>query len=503
MDFKVKRGEPLKQKTPCLVLSAFEGKLRTPLLKELDQILEGAITRAVRDKEFSGKQKETLLLHPGKRLPAERVLLVGLGKEKGAGLERLRQAAGAAANFLQNRRVASFAFDLPSLPLRRIAPQDLAHGIAEGMSLSTYRFDRFRTEKREELPPLLEEVWLLVDKQSQVNEAEQGVDRALAICRGVVLARDLVNLPGNIKSPEFFAQQARALAEETGIKCTILEQEELEREGFGAMLGVAQGSVREPRLIVLEYRGGNGEARPVALVGKGVVFDAGGISLKPSEKMDEMKMDMGGGATVLGVMLAASLLKLPVNLVGIVPAVENLPSGSAIRPGDILTSLSGRTIEVLNTDAEGRLILADALTYAKRFDPRVVIDLATLTGACVIALGHHATAVLGNHDGLIQQLINAGEHTGERLWQLPLWEDYAHQIKSDIADVKNIGGRPAGTITAAAFLQKFAEDFTWAHLDIAGTAWEEKGRPYTPKGGTGVGVRLLVHYLRQSMPAGS
>lgn len=503
MDLKVKRGEPLKQKTPCLVLSAFEGKLRTPLLKELDQILEGALSRAARDKEFSGKQKETLLLHPGKRLPAERVLLVGLGKEKGAGLERLRQAAGTAAHFLQNRRVDSFTFDLPSLPLRRIVPQDLAHGIAEGMILASYRFDRFRTEKREELPPPLQEAWLLVEKQPEVKDAEQGISRALAICRGVVLARDLVNMPGNIKSPDFLAQQARAIAEETGIKCTVLEQKELEKEGLGAMLGVAQGSVREPRLIVLEYRGGNGEARPVALVGKGVVFDAGGISLKPSEKMDEMKMDMGGGATVLGAMLAASLLKLPINLVGIVPAVENLPSGSAIRPGDILTSLSGRTIEVLNTDAEGRLILADALTYAKRFDPRVVIDLATLTGACVIALGHHATAVLGNHDGLIRQLINAGEQTGERLWQLPLWEDYAIQIRSEIADVKNIGGRPAGTITAAAFLQKFAEDFTWAHLDIAGTAWEEKGRPYTPKGGTGVGVRLLVHFLRQSMPSGS
>jgi leucyl aminopeptidase len=415
----------------------------------------------------------------------------------------LRQAAWTAANFLQNRKVTSFVFDLPSLPLRRISPQDLAHGITEGITLASYRFDRYRTEKKEELPPPLQESWLLVDKQAQVNDMEQGIARALAICRGVMLARDLVNMPGNVKSPDFLAQQARAVAEETGLKCTVLEQKELEEEGLGAMLGVAQGSVREPRLIILEYRGGNSDARPVALIGKGVVFDAGGISLKPAEKMDEMKMDMGGGATVLGTMLAASLLKLPVNLVGIVPAVENLPSGSAIRPGDILTSLSGRTIEVLNTDAEGRLILADALTYAKRFDPRVAIDLATLTGACVIALGHHATAILGNHEGLIRQLISAGEQTGERLWQLPLWEDYAAQIKSDIADVKNIGGRPAGTITAAAFLQKFAEDFTWAHLDIAGTAWEEKGRPYTPKGGTGVGVRLLVHYLRQSMPPGS
>jgi leucyl aminopeptidase len=503
MNIKVKKGEPLKQKTPCLVLSTFEGKLRTPLLKELDHALEGALGRAVREREFSGKQKETLLLHTGKSLPAERVLLVGLGKEKGAGLERLRQAAGTAASFLQNRRITVFTLDLPSLPLRRKEPQELAQGITEGMVLASYRFDHYRTEKREDLPPTMQEACLLVEKQGQVKETERGVTQARHICRGVLLARDLVNQPGNVKSPEFLARQARAVAEETGLKCTILDKKKLEQEGMGALLGVAQGSVRDPRLIVLEYRGGNHGARPVALIGKGVVFDAGGISLKPAEKMDEMKMDMGGGATVLGTLLAASLLKLPVNLVGIIPAVENLPSGSAIRPGDILTSLSGRTIEVLNTDAEGRLILADALTYAKRFDPRVVIDLATLTGACVIALGHHATAILGNHDGLIRQLIHAGDQTGERLWQLPLWEDYAAQIKSDIADVKNIGGRPAGTITAAAFLQKFAEDFTWAHLDIAGTAWEEKGRPYAPKGATGVGVRLLVHYLKQSMPPGS
>jgi leucyl aminopeptidase len=233
----------------------------------------------------------------------------------------------------------------------------------------------------------------------------------------------------------------------------------------------------------------------VALIGKGVVFDAGGISLKPAEKMEEMKMDMAGGAAVLGTFLAAALLKLPVNLVGLIPAVENLPSGTAIRPGDVLTSLSGQTIEVINTDAEGRLILADALTYVRRFEPRAVIDLATLTGACVIALGHHATAVLGSDAALIRQLIQAGEDAGERLWQLPLWEEYAEQIKSDIADMKNVGGRAAGTITASAFLQKFTAGLHWAHLDIAGTAWEEKGRHYLPKGATGVGVRMLLRYL--------
>lgn len=494
MDTKVSKGDPLKQKTPCLVLGALEGKVTSPLFKELDAQMEGALGRAVREQEFSGKSKETLLLHSGRRLPAERILLIGLGKEKKASLDRLRQAAGTAASFLQGRRIDSFAIDLPSLPLRGIEPAAAAQAVIEGTLLGTYRFDRYRTENRGELAPEITSLLLMVEKQGQLKPAEGGVARAAAICRGVVLARNLVNEPGNVKSPEFLAEQARQVAAEGGLQCTVLEKADLEREGMGALLGVAQGSIREPRLIVLEYHGDNG-SRPVVLVGKGVVFDAGGISLKPAEKMDEMKMDMAGGAAVLGTLLAISLLKLPINLVGIIPAVENLPSGSAIRPGDILTSLSGRTIEILNTDAEGRLILADALTYAKRFDPRLVIDLATLTGACIIALGHYATAVLGNHDGLIRQLVRAGERTGERLWQLPLWEDYASQLKSDIADVKNVGGRPAGTITAAAFLQKFAAEFTWAHLDIAGTAWEDKGRPYLPKGATGFGVRLLVDYL--------
>jgi leucyl aminopeptidase len=503
MEIKVKKGAALKQKTACLVLGAFVGKLGTPGLAELDQTLDGAISRAVREKEFTGKQGQTLLLHSGKRLAAERVLLIGLGKEKGAGDERLRQGVATATTFLQGRQICAFTLSLPSFSLREAGLAAKAQAAAEAATLAAYRFDQYRTEKREELPPGLREVCLLVEQQKDLREVEAGVATAGKICRGVTLARDLVNEPGNVKSPEFLAAKAAAVAQEAGLKCTILGKRELEKEGFGALLGVAQGSIREPRLIVLEHNGGNHDSRPIALIGKGVVFDAGGISLKPAEKMDEMKMDMAGGAAVLGTLLAAALLRLPINLVGIIPAVENLPSGSAIRPGDILTSLSGRTIEVLNTDAEGRLILADALTFADRYNPRVVIDLATLTGACVIALGHHATAALGNHSGLIRQLLRAGEESGERLWQLPLWDDYAAQIKSDIADVKNIGGRAAGTITAAAFLQKFAGDFTWAHLDIAGTAWEEKGRHYLPKGGTGVGVRLLIQYLRKVQDAES
>lgn len=497
MEITAKQGELQKQKTPCLVLGLFEGKALPATLRPLDQQLEGLLSRLLRDKEFSGRHRETLIIPSGHRLPAERLLLLGLGKEKGAGLERLRQAVGSLVPVLGARGLTSLVTDLPQLPLKSTSLAERCQAITEALLLGAYRFDRFRTVGREEFPPPLTAARLLVGNPAERRSAEQAIAEAQAIAAGVSLARDLVNEPGNVKSPEFLAAQARRLADEQGLTCTILDRAALEAEGLGALLGVAQGSVREARLIILEYQGGNSDARPIALVGKGVVFDAGGISLKPAEKMDEMKMDMAGAAAVLGAFCAAARLKLPLNLVGIIPAVENLPSGSAIRPGDILTSLSGKTIEVLNTDAEGRLILADALTYAKRYNPRVVIDLATLTGACIIALGHQASAVLGNHEGLIRQLLRAGERCGERLWQLPLWDEYASQIKSDIADVKNTGGRPAGTITAAAFLQKFASDYTWAHLDIAGTAWEEKGQPCTPKGGTGVGVRLLVQYLRQ------
>jgi len=491
MKLSLKKSAASAQKTPCLVVGVKEGKFSTPGLKEFDTRLGGLIHRVQRDGEFTGAHGQSLLLHCGEKLAARRLLLIGLGKGR-TEATRLRQAAATALGLLREKKIERFALDLDSFAGGERKPLGALQAVAEGLLLGAYQFNRFLSDAEPQRPA---EGVLLLPKGSRPEEAQALLERAEKIVSGVVLARDLVNEPGNVKSPEFLAAQAHLLAEEHGLKCTVLTRPELEKGQFGALLGVAQGSSREPRLIVLEYRGGEKEQKPIALVGKGVVFDSGGISLKPAEKMDEMKMDMAGGAAVLGTLKAAAQLQLPVNLVGIVPAVENLPSATAYRPGDILTSLSGKSIEVLNTDAEGRLILADALTYAARFEPRVVIDLATLTGACIIALGHHAAAVLGNHDGLIGQLIRAGEQSGERLWQLPLWDDYAAQIKSPVADVKNTGGRPAGTITAAAFLQKFANDYTWAHLDIAGTAWEEKGQPHIPKGGTGFGVRLLIEYL--------
>lgn len=496
MKLSILKGVALNQKTPCLVVAVSEGKLKESLLQQLDKGLDGAFTRATRSKEFCGRKGQTLLLHAGKNIAAERVLIFGLGKERSVGLSGLRQAASSAAKLLAEKQVESFLLVLPQLSMKKYNLANRVQAVAEGLLLADYRYDRYLSEERPGEPVALGKVSLLIDAEESVAEAKAALQDAEGVVAGVCFARNLVNAPGNLKSPHYLAMEAVGMAEQVGIDAKLLDLKQLEKLGFGAMLGVAQGSERQPYLIVLEYRGSTEDAKPVALVGKGVVFDAGGISLKPAEKMDEMKMDMAGAAAVLGAMLAAARLKLPINLVAVVPAVENMPSGTAIRPGDILTSLSGKTIEVLNTDAEGRLILADALTYVAGYDPRVVIDLATLTGAVIVGLGNHAAAVLGNHDGLIRQLLKAGERSGEKLWQLPLWEEYAAQVKSDFADVKNTGGRAGGTITAAAFLQKFADDYTWAHIDIAGTAWEESGKPGKPKGGTGFGVRLLIEYLR-------
>lgn len=496
MRFTVKKGDALQQKTPCLVLGVFAGKLKEEQLLQVDRLVDGALDRAIRSKEFTGNKGEVLLLHGGSQSVAERILLVGLGKESVFSLRSLRQVTSNVVKSLAEKQLGSFLLALPQLSIKKIELAERIQAVTEGVLLADYRYDRYLPKAKSGQPVLLDKVDLLISAKDDISDAKAAVAVAEAIGAGVCFARDLVNAPGNLKSPEYMAMQAVAMAEQTGISASLLDRRELERQGFGAMLGVAQGSEREPYLIVLEYQGGIETDQPIALVGKGVTFDSGGISLKPSEKMDEMKMDMGGAAAVLGTMKAAAQMKLPVNLVAVVPAVENMPSGTAIRPGDILTSLSGKTIEVLNTDAEGRLILADALTYVGRYQPRVVIDLATLTGACIIALGNQAAAVLGNHDGLIRQLLKAGERSGEKIWQLPLWEEYSELIKSDFADVKNTGGRAAGTITAAAFLQEFADKYKWAHLDIAGMAWAEQGKAGQPKGGTGFGVRALIEYLR-------
>jgi leucyl aminopeptidase len=360
--------------------------------------------------------------------------------------------------------------------------------------LGGYAFQQYKSKRDD--GGNVDEVALLFPKKGKPGIREKIVKDTQALCEAVVFARDLVSQPGNVATPSFLAEKSMEMAARYGIACRVLEREEIEQNGMGALLSVAKGSRQPPRFVILEYLPAGPEMRPTVLVGKGITFDSGGISLKPREGMEKMKDDMAGGAAVIGTLMAAAALGLPVNLVGLVPAAENLPGGEAFKPGDVVKSMSGQTIEIVNTDAEGRMILCDALHFALRYKPSALIDLATLTGACVVALGSIATGLLGNDEGLKRAIRNAADKCGERVWELPLWDDYGELMKSDIADMKNAGGPEAGTISAAWFLKSFVGKSKWVHLDIAGTAWMDKDRPYMPKGASGVGVRLMIEYLK-------
>ncbi len=370
---------------------------------------------------------------------------------------------------------------------------EAAQAFAEGALMGTYTFGKYQTTKKDIKE--LDSITLLSADKDEAAEYKDGVERGRLVAEAVAFSRDLVSAPPNEVTPSEIGRRAQAFSKELGLTCKVLDEKEIAKLKMGSFLGVAQGSLKDepPRFIVVEYMPLGAKVAPLVFVGKGITFDSGGISIKPGAGMEKMKYDMAGAAAVLGAIRAIAALKLPVNVVALVPSTENMPGGDAIHPGDVLTSMSGKTIEVINTDAEGRLILADALTYAERYNPKGVVDLATLTGACVIALGNNAIGLMGNNEEFIQQVRQAGEETNERAWPLPMWEEYHELIKSDIADMKNSGGREAGTISAAAFLSKFTEKYPWAHLDIAGTAWDEKGKPYTPKGATGIGVRLLLN----------
>jgi leucyl aminopeptidase len=414
-------------------------------------------------------------------------MLVGLGKADEASLKSVRNSVRAALKALP-AGVESVAIDIASLSIKKTSLQQIAAALAEVALDATYKVNAVKEKSVEPHP--LKQVMVLVDKADQAA-AEVGVNQGSSLGQGVALAKDLGNLPPNICTPSHLGKQAEKLAKEYGFKVEVLEQAAIEKLNMGSFLGVTRGSDEPPRFIVLQHLQGKKSQKPVVLVGKGITFDTGGISLKPGADMDEMKYDMCGAASVLGVFKALGELKLPLNVVGLIPTCENMPSGRATKPGDVLTSMSGQTIEVLNTDAEGRLILCDALTYAERFEPAAVIDIATLTGACVIALGHHVSGLFANNDALAKALLAAGEQANDRAWQMPLWDDYQSQLDSNFADIANIGGRAAGSITAACFLSRFAKKYDWAHLDIAGTAWKS-GKE---KGGTGRPVPLLVTYL--------
>jgi leucyl aminopeptidase len=470
----------------------------------IDARAGGRIAQAVRAGDFKGKRGETLLLHPAEALTARRILLIGLGEEATVSAETWRETAALALRDAQARRAERVALLVPGA--RRWKPAALAQALAEGAVLGSYRFDRYRSRSKKPDETRVAHVALLVERSSDLRAARAGAATGALLAGYQNLARDLSNEPPNALPPAALAREAERAGRDAGVAVRVLEPPELRKRGFGALLAVAQGSANEPRLIVLEYgapprrakKGARAAKRPtLCLVGKGVCFDSGGLSLKPSTSMVTMKHDMSGGAAVIAAVCAAAKLALPLHVVGVVGAVENMPSGTAYRPDDIVTSLSGQTVEISNTDAEGRLVLADALHYAKsEFAPDAIVDLATLTGACSVALGKWAAAVLGNHERLAERMVTAGEATGERYWRLPLWDVHREFMRGQVADLKQTGGRDGGTITASAFLAHFVGDTPWIHLDIAPVANTEKGSALQPPGATGFGVRSLLELLR-------
>jgi leucyl aminopeptidase len=454
----------------------------------LDRASKGSVREVVRRGDMEGKLGSTLLLYRVPGVAAERVLLVGLGDEAALREREYREAARAAVKAAQETGAGSATLCFTEIRVGRRDSAWKARQVALVAAECTYRFEYMKSKKNDPRP--LANIELLAAARDAAAVA-RGLRQGAAIGAGMSLAKDLGNLPGNVCTPTYLAEQARKIAREWKLELEVLARKDMEKLGMGSLLSVAQGSRQPPKLIVLNYAGGPKKARPVVLVGKGITFDTGGISLKPSPEMDEMKFDMCGAASVLGALRACAEMKLKLNVVGIIPTTENMPGGAATKPGDIVTSMSGQTIEVLNTDAEGRLILCDALTYAERFEPEAVVDIATLTGACVIALGHVASGLYSNKEALARELLAAGDEAYDRAWHMPLWDDYQEQLKSNFADMANIGGRPAGSVTAACFLSRFAKKFDWAHLDIAGTAWKS-GKD---KGSTGRPVALLTSFL--------
>jgi leucyl aminopeptidase len=490
MEFSIKSGSPEKQRSACIVVGVFEPRKLTGPAELLDSASKGYLSDIVRRGDMEGKAGRTLLLHNVPGLLGDRVLLVGLGREKDFREREYRDAVRAAVKTLDETGAFDGSIYLTEVPVKK---RDVAWRVRQAAitALDTvYRFDAMKSKKDEVRRPV-RKLTLMVERRNELGRAEEAVREGEAIGQGMALAKDLGNLPGNVCTPTYLATRAREMAERTGLKCEVLDRDRCEELKMDSFLSVANGSRQAPKFIILEHRGGKVGQKPVVLIGKGITFDTGGISLKPGEGMDEMKFDMCGAASVIGAMQAAATLKLPLNVVALVPATENMPGGAATKPGDIVTTMSGQTVEILNTDAEGRLILCDALTYAERFEPACVVDVATLTGACVIALGHVATGLYSNNDSLARELLGVGDDAHDRAWHMPLWEDYQEQLKSNFADMANIGGRPAGSVTAACFLSRFARKFDWAHLDIAGTAWKSGAA----KGATGRPVPLLTHFL--------
>ena len=490
MEYVVKTTKAPTTQTATLVLPVNEELTLGAIAQSVDAASAGAISAVLKRGDLRGKPGQTLLLQQLPGVAAERVLLVGTGKADELDARQWRKVTAAISSVLKNLGGSDATLALQDAQLKGRDAYGRTRLLVEGLAGEHYVFDQFKSKKADARP--LERITLLSEEAEQA-QTERAVSHALAISSGMTLARDLGNLPPNICHPSYIADQARQLGQEfKGLTVEVLDEEKLRELGAGSFLAVSQGSDQPGCIVVMQYNGGKKGEQPYALVGKGITFDTGGISLKPGQGMDEMKYDMCGAASVLGTLRAALELQLPINLVGVLACAENMPSGGATRPGDIVTTLSGQTVEILNTDAEGRLVLCDALTYVERFKPRAVIDVATLTGACIVALGSQTSGLLSNNEDLAQQLLGAGQSADDRAWQLPLFDEYQEQLDSPFADIANIGGPKAGTITAACFLSRFTKGYSWAHLDIAGTAWISGGKE---KGATGRPVPLLTQYL--------
>lgn len=472
-----------------MALGVFEKSPLPPSAKPLDDLLGGQIGDAVKSKEFEGKKGQSMLLRG--KTPWKRLLLLGLGPQKDFDGEKAREFSGKAANYAAGAKLKKLALTLPGDSLR------FAQAVVEGAVLSGYRFDKYKTDK-DERHPGPDELFLLCSPH-ELSRVKAAAAFGETLARVQNQARAVLNEPANVMTPTAIAKAASEMARKHGLSCRVYGKEELKKMGMNSFLSVARGSVEPPAFVFLEKKG---PGKPIALVGKGITFDSGGISIKPAKDMDLMKFDKAGAIAVMATLQAAAELKLSHHLIGVMALTENLPSGSASKPGDIVVARSGKSVEILNTDAEGRLVLADALAFACEHDPRLVVDLATLTGAVVVALGEQAAGILGNDEKLMKQLEEAGQATGEKLWPLPLWPEYEEQVKSEFADVKNIGANgAAGTIAGAAFLKAFVKPgIPWAHLDIAGTAWLTHEKAYLAKGGTGFGIRLLVEFLQKHKP---
>ncbi len=491
MEFSIKSGDPTKQRTACLVLGVYSHRRLSPIAQQVDKAGKGYLTKILKRGDMNGESGEQVMLYDVPGSLAERVLLVGLGKAREFTLMQYRKTLSSIVKSLDKSHAAEAVCCLSDLELQDGNLYQTVRDTVISAEEAVYRADELKSERKTPKRPLKRLTLFLGDRR-RLKTAQKAVSHGQGIANGMNLAKDLSNLPGNICTPTYLADQARKLSRKSRrLKVQVLDEKQMEKLGMGALLSVSRGSRQPAKLIIMEYKGGKPDTKPVVLVGKGLTFDAGGISLKPSAGMDEMKYDMCGGASVIGTLQACAEMELSLNVIGVVPSSENLPDGDANKPGDIVTSMSGQTIEILNTDAEGRLILCDALTYSERFEPAAVIDIATLTGACIVALGKHASGLMANNDALADEVLNAGSHSGDRAWRLPLWEDYQSQLDSNFADMGNIGGKGAGTITAACFLSRYTKKFKWAHLDIAGTAWLSGGA----KGATGRPVPLLTQFL--------